>query len=751
MKRGTTFLRIFASILILGISLVASFGTYIYMSTMHSVIDREAGSKQSFISQTRNSLEQKIKTIEYAFSTYSTTSSFRDVIQHPITEQDFDAYRNVNTQLNYIASMGLEGAQYTLISLVENWEIAGGKLSQLSALKKSELVDSYITGQQRGLFWLPTDSGLRFVYTLPAFSNKKEALALADLSLSNLDRMLRTDDSSTIFILNSDGEVLYENEPLALPREQLGDLALQVADGNRERSGIYELTGKEAANADIVYARSDYNNWIYATLLKPEETTEALRATRFGLILMGLVITALITVIAYFIAYYFANSIKRIQRRLPSTASAASNVKSNDIDWIVESIDAIIDEKKSLEGLMESELPKLESYLVQNLFRGRVAPVDLEHQLQRFGYRLDPGCKYTVMLIQLDSYGGRDAADKDMLLLGLNRMIEETVPAEHRLQPIVLNENTQATILTLRERSEEDSQRWLMATAKAAVRHARDYLKVSISVGFSSLYEDLATGSKEACEMGKQALHQRLNLGKESIIFYEDVSGLISGPVVLHYPTQLENALFDAIRLGDELGVTGALYPFLAEMMKTSKNSTDFEMTLIRLVNNLIQLEQLLGIQVLLTPDNSSLFHRLLQIRNPEEIERILIEEAIHPMVRCMKEKTNRQFRSLSDQIAAIVRSEYDQELSLELIADRLHYNPNYLSSIFRKEFGITFSEYLMNYRLEMAKKWLTETDLPVKDIAERLQYQNPQNFIRSFRKKENMTPGVYRKERQSS
>lgn len=748
MKRGTTFIRIFISILILGIGLVASFGTYIYMSTNQSVIDRVSGSKQGFITQTKNTLEQKIKTIEYAFSTYSTTSSFRDVIQHPITEQDFEAYRNVNSQLNYIASMGLDGAQYTLISLVRNWEIASGKLTHLSAVQQEELVESFIKGQQRGLFWQRTDSGLRFVYTLPSFSSNKDAIALTDLPFGSLDRMLRTEDGAPILILNGQGELLYENKDFGFSKRQLTSIAGDAAEGSAGRGGIYKLKAEGGSEVSVIYARSDYNNWIYATFLEPGETSEALRATRFGLIMMGFIITALIIVVAYFISYYFANSIRRIQRRLPNAAPIAL---TNEIDWIVDSIDAIIDEKKGLESLIESELPKLETHLILNLFRGRVAPEELEHQMQRFGYEAEPGCRYTVMLIQMDSYGVRDSADKDMLLLGLSKMIEETVPTERRLLPIVLNEDTQATILTLGGLTEAETRRLMLDMAKTAVRQARDYLKVSVSIGFSSLYEDLAGGSKVACEMAKQALHQRLNLGKESIIFYEDVSGVISGPVVLHYPTQLENALFDAIRLGDEQGVSSALYPFLAEMMKTSRNSTDFEMTLIRFVNNLIQLEQLLGIQVLLTPDNGSLFHRLLQIRNPEEIERILIKEAVQPMVRSMKEKTNHQFRSLSDQIAAIVRSEYDQELSLELIADRLHYNPNYLSSIFRKEYGITFSEYLMNYRLETAKRWLVQTELPVKEIAERLQYQNPQNFIRSFRKKENMTPGVYRKEKQSS
>ncbi len=225
---------------------------------------------------------------------------------------------------------------------------------------------------------------------------------------------------------------------------------------------------------------------------------------------------------------------------------------------------------------------------------------------------------------------------------------------------------------------------------------------------------------------------------------------LVSGPALLHYPTELESQLFDAIRLGDEEQVPRFLYPLLAEMMKKNNNSMNFEVALVRFVNNLIQLEQLLGVEVLMTKDNHALYHRLLDIRNPEEIERILVQEVILPMVKSMKEKTNQQFRSLSEKIAAIVRAEYDQELSLEWIADRLHYNPNYLSSIFKKEFGMTFSEYLMNYQLEMAKKWLVETDMTIKDIAERLQYHNSQNFIRSFRKKEHVTPGSYRKLKQA-
>ncbi|MGO4350167.1 helix-turn-helix transcriptional regulator [Paenibacillus sp. MCAF9] len=83
--------------------------------------------------------------------------------------------------------------------------------------------------------------------------------------------------------------------------------------------------------------------------------------------------------------------------------------------------------------------------------------------------------------------------------------------------------------------------------------------------------------------------------------------------------------------------------------------------------------------------------------------------------------------------------------MSLELCAGRINYHPDYVSRVFRKETGVTFSEYLSRYRLQMAKIWLAETDMKVAEIADKLQYNIAQNFIRYFRKMENITPGQYR------
>src|SRR5699024_9288146 len=94
-------------------------------------------------------------------------------------------------------------------------------------------------------------------------------------------------------------------------------------------------------------------------------------------------------------------------------------------------------------------------------------------------------------------------------------------------------------------------------------------------------------------------------------------------------------------------------------------------------------------------------------------------------------ENTNKELKSISEQIVHLVHQRYDSDLSLDLLAEELHYNPNYLSSVFKKEFGSSFGDFLQNYRLQIAKKWLVDSDMTVKEISERLRYNNSQNFIR--------------------
>ncbi|SHE24985.1 helix-turn-helix transcriptional regulator [Actinomyces glycerinitolerans] len=71
--------------------------------------------------------------------------------------------------------------------------------------------------------------------------------------------------------------------------------------------------------------------------------------------------------------------------------------------------------------------------------------------------------------------------------------------------------------------------------------------------------------------------------------------------------------------------------------------------------------------------------------------------------------------------------------VSLRALADRLGYHPNYLSTLVRKETGKTFSQLVLQLRMERAALLVERTTLPVEEIARNVGYSSTSNFYRAY------------------
>lgn len=87
----------------------------------------------------------------------------------------------------------------------------------------------------------------------------------------------------------------------------------------------------------------------------------------------------------------------------------------------------------------------------------------------------------------------------------------------------------------------------------------------------------------------------------------------------------------------------------------------------------------------------------------------------------------------------------YLEEVTIERCAKELGFNPSYLSHIFRGQLGISFHQYLVNLRLNMAEWYLEHTDMPVPQVSERSGFVSLKTFYRVFRKRTGMPPGAFR------
>ena len=92
------------------------------------------------------------------------------------------------------------------------------------------------------------------------------------------------------------------------------------------------------------------------------------------------------------------------------------------------------------------------------------------------------------------------------------------------------------------------------------------------------------------------------------------------------------------------------------------------------------------------------------------------------------------------------ITENYMNNLSLKSLSEKYNINSAYLGQIFKKQFGITFKDYLNNYRIDRACELLLRSDGKIYEIAEAVGFNNTDYFISRFVLMKGITPLQYRK-----
>lgn len=82
---------------------------------------------------------------------------------------------------------------------------------------------------------------------------------------------------------------------------------------------------------------------------------------------------------------------------------------------------------------------------------------------------------------------------------------------------------------------------------------------------------------------------------------------------------------------------------------------------------------------------------------------------------------------------------------SLAELSRELYMNPSYLSQLIRQKTGRTFSEYLLEIRMQQAALFLQDPNVKIYNVSSMVGYTNPNNFSRVFHSYYHMSPSEYR------
>ena len=131
-------------------------------------------------------------------------------------------------------------------------------------------------------------------------------------------------------------------------------------------------------------------------------------------------------------------------------------------------------------------------------------------------------------------------------------------------------------------------------------------------------------------------------------------------------------------------------------------------------------------------------------IEKPFDIETLnkKISNVLKANLNLNKNATNKDYKVA--RIKNFIRRNY-KEMNLDIIAGEMNLNPKYISRMFKETTGISYKDFHLDTKMDAAKSLLEGTSFNVDEISYQLGYQNPESFMRIFKRKNNLTPTEYR------
>ncbi len=741
-------------------------GAYAYVTSAGEIQKNVSAGKIQLLMQINSNVEQKLTTVNHTLNQVINSTVMKRALSQTLTAGDFMIYDNLRSEIRYMQSFDTRLEDVVLINQRYNWMIKNSGLYAFDQYPyRDELARLADTVDGGGWRLTPADwfyseeatgaagcgNNISLVKKLPSAGSEQYGLALANIPVCSMLELLKQDSGadSGIMIIDEQYRILLHSDEALIgqPVSAAGIDPLKLDDQNGQFNALIDHS-----SYSVSYYRSGLNDWFYLSTTSVASMTKQADSIGSYTLYVCLAMLLLSALVAWIGSRRMYSPIRRLLLQLGERATDLHNRRTNEFQAIGERVTGLFQSKSALESELRQHAPQVRTFFLIRACQGSVRPSEIAAKLKQFGYseQLEHWRAMAAVTLQIDysedSRYSRD--DQELLLFAVHNMLEELIPAHQQLAPFIMDQMIVAVIGSA-DQEAEAFDTMIYELTERMQQQIDSFLGVQVSIGISLSFRSfgsLAAAYREACE----ALKHRMKLGGGIIIPYANVNA--GQPYLsLGYPAHIENELLDAIKLADKEKAKELLRSFMQAVFAAELAPQEYQIPLARLLNNLLVVMQESGIGLAqLHPASGSLLEELLGIRTAAEIEDWFWTKAINPLIRIFKDRQEEQYHNLSEQIIDLVQRCYDTDLTLEECAQRLHYNANYLSSVFRKETGYSFSEYLTMYRFQMARKWLETSELPIKDIAAKLCYTNPQNFIRSFRKQEGITPGQYREKRRT-
>lgn len=274
------------------------------------------------------------------------------------------------------------------------------------------------------------------------------------------------------------------------------------------------------------------------------------------------------------------------------------------------------------------------------------------------------------------------------------------------------------------------------------LNYLRTITKYTITVGIGGVYskiENLYSSYKEAV----YAINQRLIKGWNKIFVYDLISFQHKGKS----DVPNENTILSVIETASYADLKQYIHDIIMKFCSQDSNILELFEVLVNILK---------AFNIYIRDSNNDEFGTrekmeilfsevsLYNYKNIQDIESyilLLLSNIYHN-----KNGACSNINPIINNILRYIERNYQYDISLQDLAENRYFvNYSYLSRVFKKQVGKSFSKYLTDIRIEKSKELLLSSMMKINDIATLVGYNSVSHYIQSFRKSVGITPNDYR------
>jgi len=496
----------------------------------------------------------------------------------------------------------------------------------------------------------------------------------------------------------------------------------------------------EGQNVSVNYMKSPYNGWKYVTLVPYSDITVHLKRIKqitlvFCVFLISLSIIAS-GVLSKRWMYALQSLIETIKKKVDLPGGQS---KLNDFAIIRNYFELLEHDKVQLKQKIDEFMPILKNNFVQKLL---TEPYQDEMLDQAFYYEIPMRYKhYSVICIELDNMRGQTEQDRNLFHYAVINIAKEIVNRLADGLVVRMHSGHIAILLNHQEPKVSKSDSSSVFNIAEEIRYiAESLLNITVTIGIGRSCEGLEQ-LRRSCREAIEALDYQLVQGSGKVLYIGQIQLEVCS---LNYPYECELQIITSLKLGNLSKIQTFLDEFAVTLRGEAGDSNQIRQSYIQLlaVSQRTMLELDAGTAEMFS---YNLYQRLFELNTIEKIMHWMKNEVYPQMTDYIQSRQQQRTHGTIQRAVDYIHKHYDSDLSMPMVADYVSMPVSHFSVVFKTELGMTFSEYVIAYRMEKARELLENSDVRISDIADKLRYNNSQNFIRMFKKMNGITPGEYR------